>query len=211
MTIIYAILSFSIIIIITMRRQLLTGLVASLSLWAMKAHTVPLSYPWIIQTAQGDLSQNLSLQQILQLDTPIRAMSLSDIQFSMLSYINTVRTKHWLKTLRLLDNPVAQDHSLYLFSSGNDATLEYMDHYGSDGSAVRERVKAYNIPLYDGFKAPSAWENLASSNMTIREAVEAWLTSPGHAENLLHKAWDVICVGHAENSRNIVVDFVNLK
>ncbi len=96
------------------------------------------------------------VQQKPNLDTPIRSMSLSDIQFSMLSYINTVRVKRGLKKLRLLDNPVAQDHSLYLFTSGNDKTLEYIDHYGPDGSAVRERVKAYNIPLYDGFKAPSA-------------------------------------------------------
>ena len=59
-------------------------------------------------------------------------MSLHDIQSSMLSYINTIRNKKSLKSLSLLDNNVAQEHSTYLYNAKKDLTLSYEDHFGKN-------------------------------------------------------------------------------
>lgn len=145
------------------------------------------------------------------LDKNIDEMSLHDIQNSMLSYINTIRASKWLKQLSLLQNNVAQNHSSYLFFEKKDLSLDYEDHFGKNWESILERVRAAQIAIDEGFKKKKAGENIASSRMTVKAIVDAWLQSPTHAENLLCKDFDAISVWHEDGSNNIVVVFVNLK
>ncbi len=197
-----------------MKSKFLTGLLVSLSMWVSWSPSS--SDALQHQTSQQifdnfvDHNDNLPMQNPI-LDTNIDEMSLSDIQSSMLSYINTIRTKKWLKKLSLLENNVAQNHSSYLFSEKQDLSLSYEDHFGANWESVLDRVREAQIPIDENFEKKKAGENIASSHMTVRAIVDAWLQSPTHAENLLCKDFDAICVWHADNSNNIVVVFVNLK
>lgn len=195
-----------------MKTKFLTWLLVSASLWVSWS---PSSSDVLQQKVSQQILNNFwshnTIGQSPILDTKINEMSLSDIQSSMLSYINTIRNKKSLKSLSLLDNNVAQEHSSYLYNAKKDLTLSYEDHFGKNWEPVLERVREAQIPVDEDFKKKKAGENIASSDMTVRAIVDAWLQSQYHAENLLCKDFDAICVWHAEGSNNIVVVFVNLK
>jgi hypothetical protein len=70
------------------------------------------------------------------------------------------------------------------------ATNDFFSHVGSDGSSFVQRVRAA------GYPAPRS-ENIAAGYPSPAAAVEAWITSPGHRQNILDAVARHIGVGIA--------------
>lgn len=66
-----------------------------------------------------------------------------------------------------------------------------IDHFGADGSTPWSRATAAGY-AYSGLS-----ENLAWGQRNAREAVQDWLTSPGHASNVLSAQWTEVGYGQA--------------
>lgn len=192
-----------------MKRNSLTGLVAGLSLMV--------GVSWYAQTSASSsnrISQDTSTSLVDALsDKKVNEMSLQQVQSSLVEYMNIVRTQHGLHPLTLYQNSIAQDHSTYLHTSKEDIILSYEDHFDSDGNSIYTRVEHANIPIDTDCRwdCKRVGENIASSNMTIKQTVEMWLESPDHAANVLWISFNAVAVWCAAGGNNIVADFLNLK
>jgi uncharacterized protein YkwD len=69
----------------------------------------------------------------------------------------------------------------------------YFSHYGRDGSTPAERVERV------GYKYRATGENIAGGQLTPEDAVETWLKSPPHCENLMSSAYTEMGVAFATN------------
>lgn len=90
--------------------------------------------------------------------------------------LNSLRGRQGLDTLqadRGLDE-VAQDYACLLVASGT------FDHVGPDGSDLPDRLRR------GGLSYCVATENLAKGQASVREAMAAWVESPGHFRNLVN-------------------------
>jgi uncharacterized protein YkwD len=67
----------------------------------------------------------------------------------------------------------------------------FFAHRGPDGRTVRERARAA------GFEWSAIGENLAEGQESVKEAVEAWMRSSGHRENILDRRYTETGVGLA--------------
>jgi uncharacterized protein YkwD len=74
------------------------------------------------------------------------------------------------------------------------ANHNYMDHTGRDGSSPADRVTRA------GYKWRITGENLASGVMTPEDAVNGWLGSPHHCENLMDPRFSQMAVAFAVNA-----------
>jgi uncharacterized protein YkwD len=70
----------------------------------------------------------------------------------------------------------------------------YLDHTGHDGSTPADRVTR------TGYKWKTIGENLASGIMTPEDAVNGWVGSPHHCENLMSSRFTEMAVAYAVNS-----------
>jgi uncharacterized protein YkwD len=119
----------------------------------------------------------------------LRVRNLPALEEQVLVAINDLRQVHGLVGLRL--NPqlaaTARRHSLSMAEHG------YFEHTSLDGSAFwkRDRKYAGHSRLW------ALGENLAwgSPGLSAHQAIELWLASPSHRENLLSSAWREIGVG----------------
>lgn len=82
----------------------------------------------------------------------------------------------------------AQRHSTDM--SEND----FFSHIGSDNSNVAERVDA------SGYPWQSVGENIAAGQRSAKEAMDGWLTSPGHCRNIMSPAFKEVGVTCVVNS-----------
>ena len=76
------------------------------------------------------------------------------------------------------------------------AHRNYFDHRSPDGRTITERVKA------SSYKFSVAGENLAGGDPTIASAVQGWIESPSHCENMMNPRFQevgVACVGSAKS------------
>lgn len=74
------------------------------------------------------------------------------------------------------------DEQLYSAAFGHSADMaqrNYFEHRSPAGTSVRDRVSAAH------YKWRGLGENIAAGNRSIAEAVQAWLDSPEHCENLM--------------------------
>jgi len=69
-----------------------------------------------------------------------------------------------------------------------------LDHVGHDGSSPADRVTRA------GYKWRVVGENLASGVMTAEEAVNGWIGSPHHCENLMSPRFSEMAVAYAVNT-----------
>jgi uncharacterized protein YkwD len=69
----------------------------------------------------------------------------------------------------------------------------YMDHTGRDGTTPADRVTRA------GYKWKAIGENLASGIMTAEDAVNGWVGSPHHCENLMSSRFTEMSVAYAVN------------
>jgi uncharacterized protein YkwD len=87
--------------------------------------------------------------------------------------------------------PLRWDLQLYSAASGHSmdmARRNYFQHASPEGVQVSTRVSASR------YKWKSVGENLAGGDRTIAEAVEGWLNSPDHCENLMDSKYVDVAV-----------------
>jgi uncharacterized protein YkwD len=92
----------------------------------------------------------------------------------MLSRVNEVRRQAGLPPLRsnrLLDR-VSQEHAEDMLARA------YFGHQSPEGLGPTERARA------DGYLA-GIGENLVEQRYTVKDALDAWMSSPGHRNNIL--------------------------
>jgi uncharacterized protein YkwD len=71
---------------------------------------------------------------------------------------------------------------------------DYFAHEGFDGSTPAQRVSA------TGYRYQLVGENIASGPQSAAEAVEGWLASPGHCQNIMDSRFGESGVAFAANS-----------
>ncbi|CAI5718926.1 hypothetical protein KXD40_006760 [Peronospora effusa] len=100
----------------------------------------------------------------------------SDDYFSvMLDRVNQVRAVAGLPALctnKKLQE-AAQRHS------DDQAANDYLDHKGTDGTSVSDRI------TQAGYDWNAVAENVAAGQPDVDSVMESWLKSPGHLENIL--------------------------
>jgi uncharacterized protein YkwD len=89
-------------------------------------------------------------------------------------------------TSNLKLNTAAQTHSR------NMAVQDFFDHVGSDRSQPWDRMTAA------GYQWSHSAENIAAGQQTAEAVVNAWITSPGHRDNMLNANLREIGVGYYE-------------
>jgi uncharacterized protein YkwD len=72
---------------------------------------------------------------------------------------------------------------------------DFFDHRGSDGSTPATRVAA------TGYRYGLVGENIAEGTETVTEAVQGWLASPGHCENIMDPGFRDTGAAFAVNPR----------
>jgi uncharacterized protein YkwD len=116
---------------------------------------------------------------------PPRRLQVSQLEAAVLTQINTVRREHGLVALRLngrLEVAAAQ-------LSQDMGSRGYFKHESADGSAFWKRVqRSYGAK---GYGLWSVGENLlwSSPDVNASHALEMWMNSPPHRENLLTARW----------------------
>jgi uncharacterized protein YkwD len=114
-----------------------------------------------------------------------RGVTVDALERSVLSQINTYRRGHGLVALRLSTqlSRAAEQHSLEM------ARVGYFAHASADGSSFDKRIDRF-YPV--GRRAYwSVGENLLWSSPAIDAAgaLQLWVNSPPHRENLLTARW----------------------
>lgn len=71
----------------------------------------------------------------------------------------------------------------------------YLDHVGGDGSFFTGRI------LAEGYRYREAGENVGRGYGTAAAAVEGWLGSPGHRENVLGRQFRDAGMAYADGPR----------
>ena len=91
--------------------------------------------------------------------------------------------------------PLRWDGALQSAAAGHSrdmAQRNYFDHRSPDGRTVRERVAR------TGYKMKMVGENLAGGDAQVRGAIQGWLDSPSHCQNMMDARFSevgVACVG----------------
>lgn len=75
------------------------------------------------------------------------------------------------------------------------ARNDYLEHRSPAGDSVRERVRAQNYPWRH------VGENIAGGSESAERAVQVWLASPAHCENLMEPDYEHMGFACAERSR----------
>jgi uncharacterized protein YkwD len=113
------------------------------------------------------------------------------LETKVLAAINDLRRSRGLKPLRasLPLAAAARQHSVSMAKHG------YFDHASLNGLPFWKRVEAKYRPR--GGRFWSVGENMAwaAPGLSAGRALELWLTSPGHRENLFAPVWREIGLG----------------
>jgi len=117
--------------------------------------------------------------------------ALSALEQQVVVTVNQQRVRHGLVPLRINRrlSVTARGHSRSRAEHG------YFAHEGYDGSAFWVRIKAA-YPALPG-RSWAAGENLAwaSPELSAAEAVDMWLRSPQHRQNMLAPRWREVGIG----------------
>jgi uncharacterized protein YkwD len=128
-------------------------------------------------------------------------VALTPLEQGILMDVNTVRREHGLPPLRVSPalTAAARQHSDSMAAAG------YFSHDSADGSTFWQRLRRFY--LAQGFSSWSVGENLlwSSPDVDAAGALDMWLKSPAHRENLLMPSWrDVgIAAVHVDNGPGI--------
>lgn len=120
----------------------------------------------------------------------------SDIADEILNITNEIRKSYGL-------DPLIQDNDLASAALSHAADMynnNYFSHTSLDGRTFDERVRAYTGSTYSFLG-----ENIACGNMSGEDAMELWMNSEGHRENILNSSYTHI--GIACYNNYFVVDF----
>ena len=123
--------------------------------------------------------------------SPATTERLQTLDAQILTRLNATRAARGLRPLvasRELES-AAVAHSRALIQAG------LFQHDSPDGTSFAQRLKRFYSPA--GYASWTAGENLLYNTATIdaTTAIQAWLDSPPHRENLLNPAWREVGVG----------------
>jgi uncharacterized protein YkwD len=114
-----------------------------------------------------------------------QVVSLTSLERGVLTDVNRVRNEHGLAPLRLSAQltAAARQHSASMVAKG------YFGHDSADGSTFFQRIRHYYAPGRSSYW--SVGENLlwSSPDVDAGHALQMWLASPPHRENLLSGSW----------------------
>lgn len=122
------------------------------------------------------------------LSQPAQTPTTAQIEAAVRESINQVRQKNGLKPLKNYDKlaDVARNYSRKM------AQNNFFAHVSPDGSTLPQRVKAGGISYW------LVGENLFTSTnipQPVQVAVDGWMDSPGHRENILRPIFTETGVG----------------
>ena len=122
---------------------------------------------------------------------PAATERLQALDHELLIRLNATRTAHGLRPLALSDDlqSAAVAHSRSMLEDG------FFAHDSKDGSPFVTRVRGFYHSV--GYNAWSVGENLLynTAEMDASTAIEAWLESPAHRENMLAPEWREVGIG----------------
>jgi uncharacterized protein YkwD len=133
-----------------------------------------------------------------QAPQPIQSPQTAQIEAEIRQQINQVRQKNGLQPLKNNEKlaEVARNYSRQM-SENN-----FFSHTGADGSTLSDRVSAGGIVYW------MVGENLFKSKnvrQPVPAAVEGWLASPGHRENILRPMFRETGVGVWRNGNTYII------
>lgn len=155
--------------------------------------------------------------------TPTPKATLESLRSLLLKLINQERAGNNLSSVTLGNNPAAQKHAEEMLSQG------YVSHWGIDGDKPYMRYTAYGgagseaenvfgvpylvneepVTLLDETGVPYLGNNPFTVNkepeILLREAHEAFMSSPGHRAQILDKWHNKVNIGLAWNKTAIYV------
>jgi uncharacterized protein YkwD len=116
-------------------------------------------------------------------------VSATALESGIFRALNDVRAEHGLRPLRVSTalTAAARQHTFEMLDDG------YFEHESANGAPFWKRVERY---YPQGAGSWDVGENLMWSSASLRasRAVEIWMESPGHRENILSPAWREIGV-----------------
>jgi uncharacterized protein YkwD len=114
-----------------------------------------------------------------------RAHVTGTLELGLLREINQTRAQHGLRPLRWSTRltAAANQHSASMAAKG------YFSHASANGSAFWRRIASFYG--YRGYREWSVGENLlwSSPDVSPAGALQMWMNSPPHRENLLSRSW----------------------
>ncbi len=125
----------------------------------------------------------------IALIAPASAYAQAATAARLIDYINAARIKNGVRALpqHVRLTQAAQTHARDMAANG------FVDHKGSDGSNLQERVT----------RARYRWtlvaENVAAGQKTVQQVVQGWMKSAGHRKNILNEDVREIGAGHVAN------------
>jgi len=122
---------------------------------------------------------------------PVTTARLQALNNDILIGLNATRSSHGLRPLVLSANlqRSAATHSRSMLDGG------FFEHQSRDGSSFATRLKRFYRSA--GYDTWSVGENLlySTSEIDATSAIEAWLNSPAHRENMLNPTWREVGIG----------------
>ena len=109
----------------------------------------------------------------------------SDYDAAVIAQTNAIRKAHGLAALEVSAKltAAADQHSASMGKSG------YFAHESADGSAFWKRVEQYYPQGTASYWAVGENIIYGSPDLTVPDAMTAWMESPGHRENILSSDW----------------------
>jgi uncharacterized protein YkwD len=170
---------------------------------------IVLSAPFLLNFYDPNLSLNRSEElKILNLDfsqNPNGTENIVDIsngeELKMLNYINQLRKKKGLNTLKI-------DNSLMLAARYHSADMSfenYFDHdtYNSSDGELENSLETFaRVRLFYNGGGYVNTENIAAGNNDAYGAFTQWVNSPGHYENMLNSNAKSLGVGYYYNENS---------
>jgi len=109
----------------------------------------------------------------------------------VLAAVNRTRSERGLRPFVLSKElqSAARSHSRSMLEQG------FFAHESAGGASFSKRIRAFYRSA--GYMSWSVGENLlsSSSDVSAQAAIDAWLASPGHRENMLSPAWREVGIG----------------
>ena len=123
--------------------------------------------------------------------TPASIERMQDLDAAILIQLNAARAAHGLRPLVVSDQleTAAVAHSREMLEGG------FFAHDSPGGATFVQRLKHYYTA--SGYSSWSAGENLIynTAAMDAGEAIQVWLDSPPHRENMLDPTWREVGIG----------------
>ena len=156
------------------------------------------------QTSALTAAQNRSRKPEFTEIMPNEALScsgtLAEFKVTFLNLLNEVRSEA-RRCGNTSHNPVASVrwndnlHAAALRHSNDMSSNDFFSHTGSDSSTVAERVDAAGYPWQ------TVGENIAAGQRSAKEAMDGWLSSPGHCRNIMSPHYEEVGVTCVSRTR----------